>query len=374
MARVRNKEYNTVHHLTSRIAHRAFFLKEDERNDFIDLMLRVSAFSGVELLGWCVLDNHFHICVYLPVPPSLTDEEILSRFRLLRGDASRLLTDESDNRIENPFDQTGARCLTPCASFDGGRAEARRKLIKSIRRRMYSIAEYMRMIKKWFSDAYNERSGHKGTMWEAVYGDRSFFMPEEDEAFDSLRDILAYIHLNPIRAALADKFDGYSWSSYAAYRHGDEVAVAAMIRAYPGYSGDEIVEVHESRMVRLLEAWKAKRAKEIARKRLAGYELPADSLTDECKIAQEKARIERLQRQVAELQLQRAVAKEPGDARALILQQILALTEIDPEGSPQSFADALSVPLRSIQRYVASLVRSGDLIRRNGGWQTARAA
>ena len=374
MARIRNKEYNTVHHLTSRIAHRAFFLEENERNDFIDLMLRVSAFSGVELLGWCVLDNHFHIYAYLPVPPPLTDEEVLSRFKLLRDDASRLLTDESDTRIVNPYGQTGAECPTPRASSDGGRAEARKALIKSIRRRMYSIAEYMRMIKKWFSDAYNERSGHKGTMWEAIYGDQSFFMPEDDEAFDSLRNILAYIHLNPIRAALVDEFDGYPWSSYTAYRRGDGVAVAAMMRAYPGYSGDEIVEAHESRMEKLLEAWKAKRAKEIARKRLAGYELPADSLTDECKIAQEKVQLERLQRQVAELQLQRAVAKGRRNVRTLILQQILALTEIDPEGTPQSFADALSVPLRTVQRYVASLVRSGTLIRRDEGWQTSRAA
>ena len=60
MARVRNKEYDTVHHLTSRIAHRAFFLKEDERNDFIDLMLRVSAFSGVELLGWKLITQKIY--------------------------------------------------------------------------------------------------------------------------------------------------------------------------------------------------------------------------------------------------------------------------------------------------------------------------
>ena len=112
MARIRNTEYNTVHHLTSRIAHRAFFLKEEERNDFVDLMRRVSAFSGVELLGWCVLDNHFHIYVYLPVPRQLTDEEVLSRFRLLKGDASRLLDDESDDRIVNPYGQSGAECQT----------------------------------------------------------------------------------------------------------------------------------------------------------------------------------------------------------------------------------------------------------------------
>ena len=94
MARVRNKEYNTVHHLTSRIAHRVFFLKEDERNDFVSLMMRVSAFSGVELIGWCIMNNHFHIYVYLPEPPQMTDEEVLARFKALKGDAERIFADD----------------------------------------------------------------------------------------------------------------------------------------------------------------------------------------------------------------------------------------------------------------------------------------
>ena len=373
MARIRNTEYNTVHHLTSRIAHRAFFLKEEERNDFIDLMLRVSAFSGVELLGWCVLDNHFHIFVYLPNPPALTDDEVLRRFRILKGVASRLLADESDDRIVNPYGQVGAECPTPRASPDG-RAEARAELVKSIRRRMYSIAEYMRMIKKWFSDAYNERNGHKGTMWEAIYGDRPFFMPEEGESLDALRDILAYIHLNPIRAAVADDFGDYPWSSYTAFRRGDEVAVAGMRRVYPGFSDEEMAEVHESRMARLLEAWKLKRAKEIARKRLAGYEMPSDALTDECKVAQAKEQYERLQREVMDLQLQRTVAKGPDKVRALINRQILALMEMCPDGTPKSFADTLKVPLRTVQRYVAGLVKSGAITRQHDGWQVPKAA
>ena len=374
MARVRNNKYNTVHHLTSRIAHRAYFLKEDERNDFIRLTLRVSAFSGVELLGWCVLDNHFHIYVYLPVPPLLTDDEVLSRFRLLRGDAFRLLSDESDVRDENAIGQTGAECPTPRASLECGRADAQAKLVGSIRRRMYSISEYMRMIKKWFTDAYNERNGHKGTLWEAIYGDHSLVMPEEEESFGLLRDILAYIHLNPIRAAQTDVFDGYSWSSYTAYRRGDEAAVAAMRRAYPGYTDAEIVGVHESRMKRLLEAWKLRRAKEIARKRLAGCAMPADSLTEECMIAQAKEQLERLQKKVMDLQLQRTVTEGAGNVRPLILQQILALAEIDPDGTTQSFADALDVPLRTVQRYVTGLVGRGELIRRDDGWRVLKSA
>ena len=372
MARVRNKEYDTVHHLTSRIAHRAFFLKEDERNDFIDLMLRVSAFSGVELLGWCVLDNHFHIYVYLPVPPILSDDDVLARFRLLKGDAHRLLSDESDDHIENPYAKTGAECQTPRASLSGGCAEAREKLVRSIRRRMYSIAEYMRMIKKWFSDGYNERNCHKGTMWEAVYGDRAFAMPEEGESLADLRDTLAYVHLNPIRAGLTDRFDGYPWSSYSAYRHGDGVAIAAMRLAYPGLADEEIVELHELRMSQLLEEWKLRRAQEIARKRIAGYEIPSDEVTDECMVAQAKEQIERIQKEVMDMQLKRTMAKGAGQSRSIVLRQIIALVTINPECTSQSLSGMLKVPLRTIQRYIAGLARSGTLRWRHDGWHVSK--
>ena len=115
--RVRNKEYGTVHHLTSRIAHRARFLKTEEQKDFLDLMLRVSAFSGVELIGWCVMNNHFHILAYLPEPPALSDDEVLARYKLLKGDGDRIFEDEDDDLIKNPYAESGAECQTPCASF-----------------------------------------------------------------------------------------------------------------------------------------------------------------------------------------------------------------------------------------------------------------
>ena len=78
-------DYETVHHLTSRIAHRVFFLKEDERNDFQELMLRVAHFCGLRLLGWCIMENHFHILVYLPTPEHLPQDEVISRYRSLSG-------------------------------------------------------------------------------------------------------------------------------------------------------------------------------------------------------------------------------------------------------------------------------------------------
>ena len=62
----RKREPFTVHHIMNRIAHRVFFLRDEERNDFIEMMRRVAEFTGIQLLGWCVMNNHFHILAYLP--------------------------------------------------------------------------------------------------------------------------------------------------------------------------------------------------------------------------------------------------------------------------------------------------------------------
>ena len=70
----------------------------------MSLMTLVSAFSGVELIGWCIMNNHFHIFVYLPEPPPMTDEEVLARFKALKGDAGRVF-----NEIGNADDSVAVR-------------------------------------------------------------------------------------------------------------------------------------------------------------------------------------------------------------------------------------------------------------------------
>ena len=361
MSRNRNTSYNTVHHLTSRIAHQAFFLKDEQREDFVKLMLRVSAFSGVELLGWCVMSNHFHIYAYLPVPPQLTDEEVLERYHELKGDEVCQIADSHE---------AVAECQAPCDSSDA-RYAARAELVRSIRRQMYSVAEFMRMIKQWFSEDYNERNGHKGTMWAEVYGDHPFFFPEMIEDYTDLRDILGYIHLNPIRANMVDRFDGYRWSSYAAFKSGEPVAVAAMRRVYPGMSDAEIAEAHELRMNDLLEKYRRKSADAIARKRLNGYKEPAGHLTDECMIAQSIERIKRIEQEVMQLQLERKLAVNEPERRELICRQILKLAAAYPDSTPQTISAAIEIPVRTAQRYIKKLLRVGTLLRDCDGLRVA---
>ena len=359
MARTRNKKYNTVHHLTSRIAHRVYFMKEEERNDFMALVEKVSAFSGIELIGWCIMDNHFHLYVYLPVPPSLTDDEVLERFKLLKGDGNRLLVDEKTyGGCPSSF---GTECLTPCAKSED-RKDARAKLAAAVRRRMYSIAEFMRMIKQWFSEDYNQRNGHKGTLWEAVYHDRPMFLPDDTSDYADLRDCLAYIHLNPLRAAISAEFDEYEWSSYTAYRKGNSLAEKGMRFAYSGYNDDqEIVEAHELRMTRLLEQWKRKRAEDIARKRLNGYEMPSDPLTDEAMIVQAAEHAAQVRKESERLNAERQHAEGRMEKRRLVCDQILCEMKLHPDFTGRDIASVIDMPPRTVYRYIAEMRKQGRL-------------
>ena len=81
----RVKTFCTVHHLVSRIAHRVYFLKDDERMDFLEIVRRVAEFTGIQLLGWCVMGNHFHLLAFLPEPQDIDECEVLRRYGILKG-------------------------------------------------------------------------------------------------------------------------------------------------------------------------------------------------------------------------------------------------------------------------------------------------
>ena len=113
MRQLRNFKTNHCYHLISRIANRAFFLTDDERTRFVDRMWRVARFSGVEILAYCFMSNHFHLLVYLPETTVLSDAELMDRVAALYSD-SRLA------EIRKEWE-------TYCAANDAARMDAFRQ-------------------------------------------------------------------------------------------------------------------------------------------------------------------------------------------------------------------------------------------------------
>ena len=103
MRQPRNFATDRCYHLVSRIANRAFYLSEEERTRFVERMWRVAYFSCVDVLAYCVMDNHFHILAYVPPQRELSEEEVLARVRTLYlGD--RLVAFEKDWALQLAHD------------------------------------------------------------------------------------------------------------------------------------------------------------------------------------------------------------------------------------------------------------------------------
>ena len=63
MKKHRGNTPNRRYHLISRVAHRVFFLVEDERTRLVETIKRASFFSGARLLAYCVMSNRFHVLI-----------------------------------------------------------------------------------------------------------------------------------------------------------------------------------------------------------------------------------------------------------------------------------------------------------------------
>ena len=88
MRKTRLIEHCRCYHLVSRLAHRAFFLDDEEKTRAVELLRRVEEFCGVMVLAYVIMSNHFHIYIYVPEPGEIDDGEILRRINALYREAS----------------------------------------------------------------------------------------------------------------------------------------------------------------------------------------------------------------------------------------------------------------------------------------------
>jgi len=166
-------DQSTVYHVMSRTALDGFPLGDIEKDFMLDLIRRYAALYLVEILGFCLMGNHFHILVRVIPEYKFSDEEILERYIDFYG----------DERIY----------------ADG--------LVPSLRMKLSSLSEFMREIKVNFARFYNRRHHRRGYFW----GDR--FKSVIVENGETLINCLAYIDLNPLRAGLVDLPEQYRWNS-----------------------------------------------------------------------------------------------------------------------------------------------------------------
>ena len=301
-----------TYHVTSRLAERARWLEDPRfKDDIVRWLHDIAEFSGVELLAWCVMDNHFHVLVHVPEVPeeyrAVPSEEPAAYAFGMRpaecnpplwpsaGDSPRAahggtagaaggpgVADGDSPRRERPPtgftlpDGEMSRRLS--ALYGARRADMFLRRWEELRskgqdavveaekerfcRRMYSLSPFVKTFKERIAHHVNRRLARTGHVFEG-----RFFSGLVDEA-DAQRMVSLYIDCNPVRAGLADDPSGYAWCGYAAARDVRSAYCARCRRGYEATFGMGWTDADRA----MREAFRAKLPAD-AQKRLAKGEL-----------------------------------------------------------------------------------------------------
>ena len=180
----------SYYHVMSRITERRFYLGAHEKEHFRGMMRRVAEFSGVEVLTYTVLDNHFHILIQVPERVDITDAELFHRMRLIYGE-----------RVVAQFEKE-------LMAVDEVDAERMRKRYLY---RMYDLSEFMKTLKQRYAIWYNAEHGRSGHLWDdrfksvLVEGGGGLARP------GALWVMAQYIELNAVRAGIVKEAQAYRW-------------------------------------------------------------------------------------------------------------------------------------------------------------------
>ena len=180
--RLKIKE-SAVYHCTSRILEDRKLLDDTCKNHVRDNIHKWADFCGVQILAFCILDDHHHILVRVKPQPDLGSREIDRRFRLVNCHLPNKIN-AWENALENKESET----------------------INSLTLRMGDVSLFLKELKQsitpWIK-AYHKR---RGPLWFHRFN--SVLIEDQPEIINT---VAAYIDLNPVRAGLVKKPSSFPW-------------------------------------------------------------------------------------------------------------------------------------------------------------------
>ncbi|MFP4157491.1 MAG: transposase [Opitutales bacterium] len=192
---------SAVYHCMSRTVDGAHLFGDREKEVLRRMLWQAADFSGVEVLTYVVMDNHFHVLVR--VPPSrasagsgqgISDEELMRRWRRLYPKPTK-------------YETITAAVMERTLAVGGERADAIRRRLFA---RMGDVSEFMKTLKQRFTIWFNQNHDRYGPLW----ADRFKSVLVEGRG-NPLQTIAAYIDLNPVRAGLVSDPKDYRFCGYA---------------------------------------------------------------------------------------------------------------------------------------------------------------
>jgi len=198
----------SFYHVMSRVVDRRMVFEPKDKEIFRKILRNQEAFSGVRIVTYCLMSNHFHLLLEVPDRETLAplDEEgLLTVLPLLySGDVVEGVKQELER----------ARAA--------GDEPWHREILSRYERRRGDLGLFLKEVKLRITFYMNKRLGRTGTLWEGRY--KSVLVEDCEQA---LLTISAYIDLNPIRAGIVAKPEDYRWCGYAEALAGGRLAQRA---------------------------------------------------------------------------------------------------------------------------------------------------
>jgi REP element-mobilizing transposase RayT len=204
-----------AYHVMSRSAGGEKLFGEVEKEAFRRLMWRMARFSGLEILTYAVMANHFHLLVKVP-----ERARFLKRFEGGGGE-ERLLEHLTLLYSRTYIAAVRQELARVRAAGREGEAEA---ILDTFRKRFCDLSCFVKELKERFSRWYNKHNCRRGTLWMDRF---KSVLVEDGEA---LRTMALYIDLNPVRAGLVDDPKDYRWTGYGEAAGGSKRARRGLCR------------------------------------------------------------------------------------------------------------------------------------------------
>lgn len=183
-----------IYHCMSRTVNGAALFGQREKEILRKMIRRVADFSGVEILTYCLMNNHFHVLVRIPEASPVPDEELLRRFGVL---------------YPKPTAYQTASILAMKLALEKNDEEAV-KIRERLLVRMGDVSAFMKTLKQRFSTWFNKTHDRYGPLWSDRF--KSVLVEGQGNA---LQTMAAYIDLNPVRAGLVEDPKDYRFCGYA---------------------------------------------------------------------------------------------------------------------------------------------------------------
>ncbi|TVP75539.1 MAG: hypothetical protein EA353_13665 [Puniceicoccaceae bacterium] len=198
-----------IYHCMSRTVHGRAIMGRREKEVFRKMLWQLADFSGLRVITYCVMSNHFHVLIEVPEEQVVDDAELVRRFRVLYPKPTKSVAMRAED-------------LAQLLAEDGERGQALRASLLS---RMGDLSIFMKALKQRYSVWYNQTNETFGAFWAERF--RSVIV--EGKGF-VLQTMAAYIDLNPVRAGLVKDPKDYRFCGYAEAVVGVEAALSGVQR------------------------------------------------------------------------------------------------------------------------------------------------